>query len=280
MARHKKLTVDYFPHSCTHGRTMQIIKTKYGNNGRAFWWTLLEIIGKTDNHIYDTSDSLKWEFLVSETLVDDITATEILDLLAKLEAIDTELWENKIIWCQHFVDGIADVYRKRGAEIPLRPPSCDRNSTSKGQSVTETPQSKVKESKGKERKETNMAFLTAPHTKEYQEVKEIATRVIEHIKKVCHVSITAHPQAIYIIGERLLDGYTERQLCQVVNTKSKDPRLGKNDMSPKTLFNKEKIGFYLDENPNNYDKPKENITQHEGVHPVGDILGDDYGQPF
>jgi len=57
VARHKKFTVDYFPHSCTHGRTMQIIKTKYGNDGRAFWWTLLEILGNTTGHYYDINET-------------------------------------------------------------------------------------------------------------------------------------------------------------------------------------------------------------------------------
>jgi len=46
---------------------------------------------------------------------------EIIGLLARLEAIDAELWEQKVIWCQNFADGIAEAYRNRAVEMPQRP---------------------------------------------------------------------------------------------------------------------------------------------------------------
>ena len=121
MSRPRKAVVDYFPHICKHGRTMQIIKGKFGNDGRAFWWTLLEILGSTENHFYDTRNPLDWEFLLSETLVDETTASDILNTLAVVGSIDKSLWDNGVIWCQHFMDGIADVYKKRKVSLPQKP---------------------------------------------------------------------------------------------------------------------------------------------------------------
>jgi hypothetical protein len=37
-----------------HGRKMHIIESKYGNNGYAAWFKLLEELGKANNH-YDIS---------------------------------------------------------------------------------------------------------------------------------------------------------------------------------------------------------------------------------
>jgi hypothetical protein len=50
MAREQRRDVDYFPHECNHGRKMHIIESKYGNNGYAAWFKLLEELGKANNH--------------------------------------------------------------------------------------------------------------------------------------------------------------------------------------------------------------------------------------
>ena len=48
MTRPRKQTVDWFPHYCRHGKTMAILEEKYGNNGFAFSFKLLEILGDTE----------------------------------------------------------------------------------------------------------------------------------------------------------------------------------------------------------------------------------------
>lgn len=55
MARPTKETVDYFPHFVKCGRTIFILESKYGNDGYAFWFKLLEILGDTEGHYYDCS---------------------------------------------------------------------------------------------------------------------------------------------------------------------------------------------------------------------------------
>jgi len=158
MARQAKNIVDYFPHSCNHSKTMFILDSQYGNDGYAFWFRLLEAIGKTDNHFLDLNNKADFLFLVAETRVSGPgCCQELLDLLSDLDAIDSVLWnQSRIVWVQKFVDGIADVYKKRGRETPRKPVPDTRNTipdTRNAITVTEKRQSKVKYSKVKESKE-------------------------------------------------------------------------------------------------------------------------------
>lgn len=121
MPRQRKQTVEYFPHYCDHKTTIFIVEQKYGNDGYAFWFKLLEILGKEDGHYLDLRDPMKWEFLQAKTRLDEITTCSLLDLLAKLDAIDQELWQKKIVWSENFVKGLTPVYANRRVEIPTRP---------------------------------------------------------------------------------------------------------------------------------------------------------------
>jgi hypothetical protein len=121
MPRAKKQTVDYFPHYCDHKTTMFIIEQRYGNDGYAFWFKLLETLGKENGHWLDLRDPLKWEFLQAKTRTSEGFCNELLDLLSKLNAIDPELWQIKVVWSQNFVDGLTPVYGNRRVDIPERP---------------------------------------------------------------------------------------------------------------------------------------------------------------
>lgn len=145
MARPKKETVDYFPHQCNHGKTMYIIEQKYGNDGYAFWFKLLELLGDSAGHYLDLNDDATFEFLQAKTRLSDSFCAEILDLLAKLGAIDPELWSVRVVWSQNFVDGISVVYTNRRAEIPSRPSFYMEKLTPAGVSTDENPQSRVEE---------------------------------------------------------------------------------------------------------------------------------------
>ena len=169
MARPKRATVDYFPHDCNHQTTIFILEEKYGNDGYAFWFKLLEILGSTEGHFFDCNIPGKWQFLQAKTHLSGDTCNEILNLLAEMEAIDSELWKEKIIWSENFIKRIADVYRKRRMETPSRedirrhkPPSPARVSGEKtgaeggfpeqklqltGVSAEKTPQIKLKKTK-------------------------------------------------------------------------------------------------------------------------------------
>lgn len=66
MARPKKQTVDYFPHFVKGGRTIFILENKFGNDGYAFWFKLLEILGESEGHFYDCSNASNWEYLLAK----------------------------------------------------------------------------------------------------------------------------------------------------------------------------------------------------------------------
>ena len=121
LARPKKQTVDYFPHYVNSGKTLFILEKRYENNGYAFWFKVLELLGSTNGHIIDSRNPDEWEFLLAKTLVSDSLAREMLDLLAKLNAIDLELWNVGIIWGTNFVENVADVYKNRKVGMPKKP---------------------------------------------------------------------------------------------------------------------------------------------------------------
>lgn len=118
MAREQRKDVDYFPHDCTHGRKMHIIESKYGNDGYATWFKLLEELGKANNHYIDISDEMTLMFLTSTFRISEEKTLQILSDLAKLDAIDKYLFEEfKVIFSQKFANSIEDAYRKRKNKI-------------------------------------------------------------------------------------------------------------------------------------------------------------------
>lgn len=153
MVRPKKEIVDYFPHMVDHGKTMFILEQKYGNDGYAFWFKLLEMLGKAKGHYLDFNDDTAWEFLQAKTRLDGDLCAEILDKLAKLGAVDPELWSVRVVWSQNFVDGIAGVYQNRRTETPSRPSFYIQKPATGGVSTGENPQTIVEETIVKESRE-------------------------------------------------------------------------------------------------------------------------------
>jgi hypothetical protein len=160
MAREQRKDVDYFPHECIHGRKMNIIESKYGNDGYATWFKLLEQLGKANNHYIDISDEMNLMFLTSTFRIDEEKTLQILNDLARLEAIDRFLYENhKIIWSEKFCNSIEDAYRKRKSVIFKYSDILNEISKKNGQSTgsltskhTNLPEVIPKEEKSKEEK--------------------------------------------------------------------------------------------------------------------------------
>jgi hypothetical protein len=166
MTRPRKFTVDYFPHDCVHKTTMYIIEQKYGNDGYAFWFKVLELLGSTDGHYINLNDEMKNEFLQAKTRLSSVDIMAILDTLCKLGAIDPELWSKRVIWSQNFVNNIETVYKNRKVKPPLKPTlnelfpvetpiSTNRNPVS----TDRNPQSRVEESIV-ENSKVNKTFLS------------------------------------------------------------------------------------------------------------------------
>lgn len=123
MGRPRKQTVDYFPHFVsTDSKTKFILEQSWGNDGYAFWFKLLELLGRSEGHYYDYSLMANEKYMLALMKMDSGKINEILEMLADLGNIDKELWEErKVIWCQSLVDNLQDVYSKRTVSIPKRP---------------------------------------------------------------------------------------------------------------------------------------------------------------
>jgi len=162
MARPKKQTVDYFPHFIKGGRTIFILESKFGNDGYAFWFKVLEILGGSEGHFYDCSNASNWEFLLAKTRVTDETAKDIIGVLIDLGKIDAELWnEHRVIWITNFLRNLSEVYRTRHTDLPSKPvfnakkqeeTPISTDKTDKEQGFSTRKPAKEKESKEKERK--------------------------------------------------------------------------------------------------------------------------------
>ena len=122
MARPKKQTVDYFPHFVKSGRTIFILESRFGNNGYAFWYKLLEVLGESEGHFYDCSNPSNWAFLLAKVRLPESEVNDIIDVLIELGKIDKDLWsQTKILWVSNFVNNLSEVYRTRHSELPVKP---------------------------------------------------------------------------------------------------------------------------------------------------------------
>lgn len=158
MARPIKSTVEYFPHFAKSGRTVYILESRFGNDGYAFWFKLLELLCDSERQAYDCSQASNWNYLLAKSRCSDEQAKQIIKELVDLGKIDRELWEQKqVIWVQNLVNNLEPIYKKRreaiptkedyGQETPVTQVLSEQKPANNSVSVAETPQRKEKESR-------------------------------------------------------------------------------------------------------------------------------------
>jgi len=114
MARKERNNIDYFPHPVTHGKKMFYLRSKYGNDGYAIWFRLLEELGKADYHYLDLKDEVQIMYLSSEFAVSEDVLKEVIKILVRFNEFDRYLWEkDSILFNEKFVESIEDAYKKR-----------------------------------------------------------------------------------------------------------------------------------------------------------------------
>lgn len=122
IGRPKKLTADYFPHYADDVRIIKVLESKWGNDGYAFYYKLLEILCRSDRHFYDCSTPASLYYLAAATGIETAVMEQMLKTLTELGEIDGELWnDKKVLWCQGLVDSLSGQYKKRTVALPLKP---------------------------------------------------------------------------------------------------------------------------------------------------------------
>lgn len=117
MARPERNNVDYFPHPCSHGKKMFYMRSKYKNDGYTVWFMLLEKIGDAEYHYLDLKDEVQIMYLTSEFIVTEEALNNIINDLVKFGEFDADLWEEKILFSQKFIDSIKDAYERRNNNV-------------------------------------------------------------------------------------------------------------------------------------------------------------------
>src|SRR5660397_29005 len=194
MTRPTKQTVDYFPHFVMDSKTKSVLKSRYGNNGYAFWFQLLELLCKTDEHYYNCTSVTDWEYLLAWTSEPEGVAREVLNLLSEMGKIDTELWtERKVIWCPSLLSNLEPVYAKRRVDRPTKPdidtlPA--REPDVNGVSDTDNPQSIVEESIGENPLVNEASFIdpdVSSNGNKSKKPKPVSKKGVEHPKSAARL---------------------------------------------------------------------------------------------
>jgi hypothetical protein len=113
MARPERKTVDYFPHYISDGKKMFFIEHKYGNDGYATWFKILESLASTENHFLNLNDSTDLMFLSAKCRIEESILLSIINDLSKLGEIDHDLWLSNIVYSHKFIESIQDAYKRR-----------------------------------------------------------------------------------------------------------------------------------------------------------------------
>lgn len=187
MARPENKNVDYFPCYCRDGKVLYILESRWGNNGWAFFYKLWKMLGDADHHYIDLRPLDNWEFLRAKMGVSDAETTAILDKLSEMRVIDPELWAQRVVWSDSFVESVADVWKRRKQLIPQKPMFLIQKP---GLSGTETPgdtrndgvsASESTQRKGKERKVKNINILCPNFDSDGPEIT-LSTLLLDLIK--------------------------------------------------------------------------------------------------
>jgi len=113
MARPEINTVSYFPHKIGDGKKIFSIETKYGNDGYATWFKILEKLATTEHHYLDLNDEVEIIYLSAKCRVSEDVLFSIINDLTRLGCFDKILWEKRYLWSQTFIDSIQDAYNRR-----------------------------------------------------------------------------------------------------------------------------------------------------------------------
>lgn len=159
MARPERKNVDYFPHYMNHGAKMKYLENKYGNDGYAVWYKIIERLAHSENHYVDLNDEIQITFLSDFCKVSEIVLLEIIEFLVKANWLHKKLWEKRVLFSGEFLASIQDAYERRKNEC-IKQQDIELmyliNSQEDDVKAPENPQSIVKKTRVKKTKEDDV----------------------------------------------------------------------------------------------------------------------------
>ena len=167
MSRPKKNYCDYFSHDrdMRNHRKIKALRTKFGIIGYGIWVMFLEFLTGNDNNVFKNND-VELELLSGDFGVSVEEIKQVLDYCIKMNL----LVENEgLIYSESLDERLISVYKKRSRskafseQQPRKSGQFDvHNAAVNGVSVTESPQSKVKEIKVNKSKIESIEKTPAP----------------------------------------------------------------------------------------------------------------------
>jgi hypothetical protein len=192
MARPESHTVPYFPFTVKNGKTLFLLEDKYGCKGTGFFTNVLRILSNTPDHHICLRDEVSRRMFFAEAKCDEESALDMINMMVLTGKLDRELWEKKqVIFSEDFRQSITDAYKRRSNKIiekdniyflyglsqKLLSKSEENNQVNvdgNPDNSHNNPQSKVKESKGEERRGEEIPPLPVDNSR--REEAEILAR--------------------------------------------------------------------------------------------------------
>lgn len=249
MARPAKNYCEYFSHDrdMRNHRKIKAIRTKFGVNGYGIWCMLLEYLTGLDGNVFAYSD-VEIELMAGDFGVSVTEIRNVVDYCLKLELL---FMKDGFINSESLDERLKSVYEKRSV-AKTRSKQQDRingkftgkNTDSVGVSVTEMPQSKVKESK---------VNNTVEEEGQKPEIKTVGTDLAVDTARVVWNDQRWREQLCMAHG--MLDSDLKKWMAQFNASVSNDPIPDFNAGKYKKLFggwlNTQKgKGYKLDKNNN------------------------------
>jgi hypothetical protein len=210
-----KRTVDYFPHLCIQKDSLRIIENTWGPKGYACWFKLLERLGATPDHqLSMENDKKKIRLIWSESQLKQENGEQLFDEFAELGMIDKELFSQRIVWSQNFIDGISVVYKNRKRDLPQKPNSNNMNLFSTDDNEISTGQKPgSREEKSKEEKKRiyyeNGALHLEEKEVEYFKKAFPLKNVVGEVEKMGRW-LYANPSKRYTNWRKFINNWLER----------------------------------------------------------------------
>jgi hypothetical protein len=243
MARPESNTVSYFPHKIGDGKKIFSIEAKYGNDGYATWFKILEKLATTENHYLDLNDEVEVMYLSAKCKVSEEVLFSIINDLLRLGCFDKILWEKRYLWSQVFIDSIQDAYSRRNNKCITYEGLCKHLSSLCStetellfQNHDNNTQSKVKKRKVKEKVVPNVKTLDIDFDRFIDNFNSFSNRNFKVTDKVKSSLIA-----------RLKD-YSKIEILQAIENAHKDEYHIETDfkyLTPEFILRQEKIEKFL-----------------------------------